>query len=105
MTKAIVVGIDKINNDTLYRVLVFDYNEKAEEAKRWNFVCEKMSTNRVKSLMQKYGGTFFMNIITTPDGEITGRKAALSRFDGDPAKGNHPFVIISKIVTEDDRLI
>ena len=105
MTRAIVVGIDKLNNDVVYRVLVFKFNEKADEDKRWNIRCEKMSTNKIIELIQRYGEDFFMNIILDQNGKITGRKASLSRFDSDPIKGNHPFVIISKFVTEEGRLI
>lgn len=105
MTRAIVVGIDKMSNDTLYRVLVFKYEEKASEDKKWSFVCEKMNTQRIIEAIQKHGNNFFMNITVDQSGKISGRRAALSRFDSDPTKGNHPFVIISKIVTEDERLI
>lgn len=106
MVKALVVGIDKVNNNKLYRVICCEYKdtEKGKGYHKWNFKCEMLQEDKVKELIKKRGNEFFLNIGLDSEGNINGKNSSLTRFDASKT-GHHPVVIIAQYQTEEGRLI
>lgn len=106
MIKAVVVGIDKVNNNKLYRVICCEYKdtEKGKGFHKWDFRCEMLSEESVKASIKKYGNDFFLNLGLDEKGNITGKSSSLSRFDYSKT-GHHPVVIIAQYQTVDGRIL
>lgn len=90
--KGVIVGIDTINNEKVYRVIVF----KQHGLNNWDLL-KKMVVE--KELIQAIKAKKLELINATVDGDkLKGTTGDLSRFNN---KVNRPLVILSEIVTDD----
>jgi hypothetical protein len=94
---ALVVGIDKRDNTTCYRVLVTRIEEVGPKQYKWNFERKMIDDRTIIGTMQK--GLQWLNV-KCADGKIKGSSGELSRFN--KSATNKPLVIISKITDEKD---
>lgn len=97
MIKAVVVGIDKMGQEDVYRLLVCNYAanpSSSVESYSWNFKCVMTNAEDLVKYIRKYGNDFILNI-GFENNKITGKSAALTRFNSN--KNHHPFLIISQI--------
>lgn len=96
----VVVGIDKDKiGNSLYRVVVATVKQKAPKQYDWGFECKIMSEQQVIAHIRNK--TNWLNI-KLEDGKIKGSAGALNRFDD---KKHRPFVIISQLVNDNDKLL
>lgn len=94
-----VVGIDKVNNNTVYRVLIISAVSKAKNQYDWKFECKMMNEQQVLATITS--GAKWLNI-KVESGKIKGSTGALQRFED---KEHKPYVIISQIVSDDNKLL
>jgi len=104
VTVGIIVGIDKHNNMSMYRVLQAQINKKAENQYDWKFNCTMMDEHRIiNSLLS---GQKYLNITLDKDNKgnpvVKGNSGSLDRFNN---KNYKPSVILSQIQNEEGRLL
>lgn len=106
MVKAVVVGIDNLDNIKKYRVVMCEYKEtdKGSGYYTWNYKCEMMDEAKIRKLINNFGKDFFLNLGIDTKGQIGGRSASLTRFN--QGNNNHrPLVIIAHCQTADGKTL
>lgn len=98
-TFGIVVGIDKVNTISMYRVLIATAMKKEDKQYNWKFECKMMDDKQVIQTFSS--GAKWLNI-KLESGKIKGSTGSLSRFEDTKHK---PFVIISQLVSDDDKTL
>ena len=93
-----LVGIDKKGNDILYRVIICKAKNKGNNQFDWAFECIIMTQDQVYESLKR--GNKWLNIKLEGD-KIKGSTGSLSRFTAE----HKPVVIISKIVSDDNKLL
>lgn len=96
-----VVGIDKINNERVYRVINGGVTSivGAEMQYNWRFECKMLNEQQIINSLQ--AGLKWLNI-ELKDGKIKGSTGALSRFE---SKIHKPYVIISQLINSENKLL
>lgn len=96
----VVVGIDNINNNKVYRVLVATAEQTEDKGVyRWEFKCIMMDKNQILDTFRNK--TNWLNI-KLENNEIKGSSGSLTRFEDNEHK---PYVIISQITDGHDKTL
>lgn len=105
-TVGVIVGIDKNNNITMYRVLQAQVSKKAENQYDWKFNCTMMNEQQLLGALSS--GHNFLNatLDRNSKGKVTikGKSGSLDRFNSN-GKNHSPVVILSQIQNDDGKLI
>lgn len=103
-TIGVVVGIDKNNNMTAYRVLQAQATEKEKNQYDWKFNCTMMSEQQILGALS--AGWNFLNVTAEKDAKgvikVKGKSASLDRFN---STNHKPSVIISQIQSSEGKLL
>lgn len=100
-----VVGIEESKENKeenrVYRVVIAQYNQNTDGQTEWQFSCRKMTESDLVSTM--VNGAQYINVSLSNSGKLEWRSGAASRFNSN--KRHRPYVIISQILNNDDRII
>lgn len=96
-----VVGIDKVGNETGYRIIngMAVPIDNTDKQYNWKFECKILNEKQVIETLSK--GLKYINI-ELKDGKIKGSTGALSRFE---SKQHKPCVIISQLVNSENKIL
>ena len=89
-----VIGIDKINNEAIYRVIISKYVNK-NGILDWKFECKMMN---VSQIINSFSSGAVWSNIKVHQGKLKGSSGDLERFNN---KVNKPYVILSQILDSD----
>lgn len=95
---ALVTGIDNINGQKGYRVVLVSYTEKEPGQYDWDFKCAVKPESWIASNINSIP---WLNI-GIENGKIKGTSGSLTRFNNGV---NHPVVIVSQLSTSDGNLV
>lgn len=93
-----IIGIDKVNNNKVYRVLISKYIVKNNNYD-WKFECKMMNEQQILSSFSS--GAIWSNV-KVENGKLKGSSGDLERFNN---KVNNPYVILSQIVDNNKNVL
>ena len=96
---AFVVGVDKTEQGTCYRVILAQFEQKPDKTFNWNFIKKMLNEGSIVQSMKK--GLHWANV-KYADGKLKGSSGELSRFNN---KVNRPIVIISRITDGNGKVL